>query len=152
LEFKKVSKIDIVLENCEVLTFDRVHIDRFYMDGIFKSISIDSHHLEAKGSYLKLNIAGNTLDAYAENFRDLDDLEFPFDRISKHHDIVAIDVHFEDGTSNYIFVNWYGTDDYVNEYVSTKIGNESGNLYIVIHPEEDVDSHFKNKYTINDFE
>lgn len=142
---KKVKNIDLVLENCEVLKFDSKYIGRFYMTNITRTISrkasnFISESYSAENVFLQLFSEGNDSIAFEQSWSSN---EFPFDRLQQYPDIVAIDVFYEDGSNDYILVNWLGNSDEINRNQTTKLNEYTGDLFLVISGKETVESYFE---------
>ncbi|MCM3387212.1 hypothetical protein M3649_03585 [Ureibacillus chungkukjangi] len=142
---KEIKQIDIVLENCEVIVIPRNEIGEFSLSGVEKvysriaSNSI-SDYLFAKSFYIEIHKDANTLDNVDENFREFGEL--PFDRLTKHHDITHVDLIFEDGSNEYICVDWSGESEYINDSQTTYHSAENGSLFIVVDRDKTVDDVF----------
>lgn len=142
---KEIKQVDIVLENCEVIAIPRNEIGEFSLSGVEKvygriaSNSI-SDYLFAKSFYIEIHKDANTLDNADVNFRR--DGEKPFERLTNRHDITHVDLIFEDGTNEYICLDWSGESEYINESQSTYRSKENGSLFIVVDRDRTVDDVF----------
>lgn len=61
----------------------------------------------------------------------------------EYADITALNIKYQDGSREYILVKWGGDSDDTNEYQSVAINEKTGDLYIVISENENVESYFK---------
>lgn len=142
---KEVKSIELVLENCEMIEIKREHIGSFNLSNIRRSISriaansiCDS--LSAEDAFIQISSKANTINSYSFTWDDNKIL--PFDRLTQHKDITAIEIHYEDGSNEYIYVNWGGKSDYTNLYQTSKINQHTGDLYIAISEKYKVDDYF----------
>lgn len=134
---RSVSRIDIVLENCEVICVPAESIGRFYVSGIYRTISMVAVNsineaTRCKEFFIELLPTANDPAVFRLAFGEG---ALPFDRLTRHHDVCAIDVIYDDGTNEYIFVPWGGLSDYVNEAMQTTL-TQNGRLHITIEETE----------------
>ncbi|MCY7954716.1 hypothetical protein MOB72_08110 [Bacillus licheniformis] len=142
---REVKYIELVTENCEVIRIDREHIGHFRMSNITRSIARRasnsiSESLSTEEIFLQVSSKANTTDANVCTWEGNDTL--PFDRLQKHHDIVAIDVIFQDGSNEYIYGKWGGDSEYTNENQTVSVNENTGDLYLVISEKDNVQQHF----------
>ncbi|MNW58656.1 hypothetical protein D3C74_365350 [compost metagenome] len=143
---KNIKYIDIVLENCEVIRVKKEHIYCLSLSNITRSIHHSSlnntlEFIEAKGTFIKLLLQGNYMDAFLDPENWKPDY-LPFSRLQEHHDITHVDVIYEDDSNEYISVNWGGDSDYSNSNQKTVL-DMGGNLLIGIGEEDEVKEFFK---------
>jgi hypothetical protein len=153
----QIKKIELVLENCEVFTFNRDEIGHFAMEGITRTIarrasnSIGDSLICAHLS-LSLHRKANTENADVTKFSEGLDLEewagTPFERIRSSQDLVAVAVTYEDGTEEEIYVDWDLTQHNQNPY-QTNVVNHFGDLFITVSKDQSFDDVFDVK-EIND--
>jgi hypothetical protein len=134
---RSVSRIDIVLENCEVIGVPAENVGEMRISGISRTISriaVNSINetTRCKEFFIELLPSANETAAFQLTF---DDGFLPFERLTLHHDICAIDVIYDDGTNEYIYVPWGGLSDYVNEAIQTTL-TQNGRLRITIEETE----------------
>lgn len=131
---KKIKRLDIVFENCEVC---RLTPDMIYMcniDNIYTNIGINCFQYENGEIYSEMfcdqfMLAINQKGLQQKSgFGDLKDNEMLENRL-KYRDITHIDLIYDDGTNDYIRVHWL---DDKNEYTN-KLQN---NVYTNIHGKE----------------
>lgn len=105
---KKLKQIDIVLENCEVITIPVERISNFYFKNITTNYWFDETDSEIDADYatdefyiILPDEANIFLKADYQNI--FSDYKI-FDRLTEYQDITHIDLIFTDGTSQYIAV------------------------------------------------
>ena len=149
-----ISKIEIGLENCEVITIDGKYIGDFDVYNICTNISrmgcnyigkaksCDSFIIEI---YRDANVVNNPFGTEDDNDGKI------FERIKQYNDITSVTVYYdkkdedyndiETGESDYFYVPYQeeteGQLGSPNIYQSTYINN-FGDLYIVIDKEEKI--------------
>jgi hypothetical protein len=144
---KEIICIDIVLENCEIITVKVEDLNYFQMPNITRSIGKPNYHktisntLRAEGLFLAISLDANYHDSFKCTWHN--GKVTPFDRLLEHKDIVSVDIIYADGTNEYIYAPWGGDSDYVNEYQTLKTHKETGDLYIAVSKKEKVDSYFE---------
>ncbi|MCM3140470.1 hypothetical protein M3573_19515 [Bacillus safensis] len=146
---REVAFIELVTENCEVIKIERQHIGRFRMANVSRSIfrsasNSISDHLEAEAVFLQISSKANVMSAYEYAWDDQQTL--PFDRLRENSDIVAIDVTYKDGGSEYIYVKWDG-DNWTNDNQTVAINENTGDLFVVISEETTAEDHFEHALT-----
>ena len=132
----EIKKIEIILENCEVITIDGVHIGDFEVSGLETKI-----RRVACNSISKSTVANKFLMSV---YRDanigkpsmwtvggLNELTKGLDRLHNSKDITSIEIHYSDDTSEQIFVTWGGNSDYNNTFQESHI-NKKGDLFISV--------------------
>lgn len=129
---RRVSRIDLVLENCEVICVPEEKIRRFHVTGISRTverIAVNSirENTRCEELFVELLPGANVATAFQTALGDV----LPFDRLVRHRDICAIDVIYEDGTNEYIYVPWGGDSDYTNESQRSEL-TEEGRLQITV--------------------
>lgn len=147
MEFKKV---ELYLENCELITIERKYLGHIYMSNFTESISRHDKSL----------IHSTVVNEFAiEIHRSLDETtkkqglfgEYtPLQRLNKWNDITQIEIFYEDGTSRHFYAHWHDDDQYNNRYQKNKMNN-FGDLYIVISETKGIDD-YSSDYLINDEE
>ena len=133
-----VSHVTLILENCESLTFKSEDIGCFFADGQERSINrvalnCIAEKTVAKRVFIELKAQANTPQKTFSSLGD-DKETMPFDRLSAHLDITSLEVFYEDGTSQHVYVDFEPKnheDDSENEYQKIKFGKD-GQLYIAI--------------------
>lgn len=137
---KDITKIEIGLENCEIITIDGRYIDYMSIKGISRSIYKSERHCldHAYCNHLSMIICENANNT--ENMF-LDTNIKPFDRIKNCPDIVEITIFYFNGDAERIYVDWNENNDCENKYQKTYI-TEHGDMFILIDSKlslEDVD-------------
>ena len=130
---KTIKNIDIILENFEcfpVASKDIVLLDI----GEIKTNKLDIKTTDS----LKL-----ILSERANRLGSIGKTKF-FERMVKWQDITAIELFFEDGTSELIYADWDDDDDYENRYQETLVDE---NLYITIGKNLHIKEAFKEYLT-----
>lgn len=128
----EVKSVSFVLENCEVLTFDREYIGAFCVDGITNTISrIACNSIRKQQHCEKLYLAlrrdaDQQYDCFGHPSEDT-----AFKRIDSCPDITSIEITYEDGTTETCFVPWHEEDEYINRYQHSYI-SEMRDLYLYI--------------------
>lgn len=153
-----ISKIEIVLENCEVITINEKYIGDFNISNIHTDISrmgcnyigkmqcCDSFLIEI---YRDANVVNKPFGYEDENQTKI------FERIALYNDITSIDVYYDKKYDNYKDVKT-GEHDCIyvpyeeinknqlgspNKYQSTYI-NKYGDLYIVVDKDNKISDKF----------
>ena len=143
---KQIEKIDFILENCEVITIEGEHIGEFNISDVEYSInrracnSIDEMYTANHFSisiHRDANIEENTIFTMGS----ISDKRNKLERIANIHDVVGIDVYFNQGwfkepkvKSFYVDWSWDENDcmaEYRNRYQKTHM-NQFGDLFLVI--------------------
>lgn len=150
MKSQKLKFIDLVLENCEIIRVNVEYIEAFSIDNIAKSIHFTNEYgthnsFKAEEFLIKISSTFNTHSGYATNWNEGKTRLLPFSRLMDCNDITAIslyfydsgkndEMHFEDGSEEYIYMNWCGDDDYNNPYQTSTINGYDGGLFIMISP------------------
>lgn len=128
----EVTKIALGMENCEVWEFDRKDIGDLDCVGIRRSVSrigcnCITDYTECDEFFLELFSSANV----PQETPFYDDPTSPFDRITIYADITSVDITYDNGTSEHI---WVPSDcDYnVPATTQTCYLSKCGNLYIRI--------------------
>jgi len=154
----KIKQIELILENCDVITIDGKYIGDFLIDNIHTSIArIACNAIEemryADTIMMEIHKDANKI-RYQFGQTDVEEFEqLTFDRLIGCGDITSItfelvnenDTHSK---KHHYYVNWTGDSDYVNEAQKSYI-SECGHLYIVISKDDDI-SDFFDMEEIND--
>lgn len=137
---KDVKSIDLVLENCEVITISEEHIGSFYCKDITATIARIACNRIAKEQYCR--------EFYLEIHKDADQHysifgskseETAFKRLACP-DITGINITYEDGTTEYCIMPWKDADrtgcnnEYQTSYVSKR-----GNMHICICKDKSIE-------------
>ncbi len=128
----EVKKIALTLENCEVWEFDRKDIGDFDCVGIRKSVSrIGSNcitdYTECDEFFLELFSSADV----PQKTQFYDEPKSPFERLTEYADITAVEITYDNGTSEHIYVPFDG-DFNVPGTSQTCYISKPGNLYIRI--------------------
>lgn len=107
-----LKTVDLVLENCEVITIDAKNIEMFYVSEIKRSIyfrdGFYSESIYANEIGISIKVNANANSSYTDNWNK-EGRSLPFDRLIKFNDI------------KYIQVNWCGDSDNNNPNQTSKI-------------------------------
>jgi hypothetical protein len=150
---REVKYIKLILENCEEIMLKKEHIGIIEMFNINRTISrramnYISDALIAENIFIQISSKANVIESYSFTWNGNNTL--PFDRLTRWNDITAIDVHFEDGSSEYILVNWNEESDFANLYQTSKINQYTGDLYIAISEKYKVEDYFEKELVEKD--
>ena len=139
---KKIKSVDLVRENCDVISVDVADIERVYLNNISSDTYIDSH-----GSYAKVQCADTVYiklkpTANKEHYElECIDLEKAVFELLGMNDIAAVDMFFDDDTHEYVQVKWSADNSEINTYQHSYM-DDDGNLYIGIGPYIDLKGFF----------
>lgn len=134
----EINKIEIVLENCEVITVDGKYIGDFSCEGIEHSISRvacnsikESYTCKDFSMSIHRDCSLNDIEEWTLGVSDIK--RDPLKRINNYNDITSIYIYFTKDKENpkQIYVKWGGDSDYNNEYQKSYI-NKFGDLFIVV--------------------
>ena len=109
MQGKKLKQIDIVLENCEVISVPSERVHHFYANNITNDIWLneDDENLDTISRTDELEIVLRQ-EANVELKQDYKNGIFSnckvFDRLTRHNDITHIDLIFTDDTNMYLSV------------------------------------------------
>jgi hypothetical protein len=112
---RKIDHIDLVLENCEVITVYHDNIERIFTGKVYKMLHSQQDDIwDSQWTNflnLKLKKSANTFvftnEGKAGERTALDRL--------KARDITHIDIHYTEGANDYISVPWKGMSDFHNK-------------------------------------
>lgn len=130
---KIIQKIEFVLENCDVIIFNKEDIDIMYITDITEYIYGDEIHKQCQHVFIKIKSEANVL--YPQ-LGTSDEIK-KFDRLTEYADITSIEFHYVDGTMDICAVPWNDNDEYINRYQQTFI-DDNGNLYISIDKKQSI--------------
>lgn len=130
---KDIKGVEIIRENCDVISIDSADIDRIYFSEIKSDAYVDATGRWMKAQfaetiYIKLKSSANK-DHYELGCIDFE--RAIFELLEEFNDIAGIEIYFSDDTSEYIQAQWSGEDLQGNVYQHNYI-DEDGNLYIGI--------------------
>jgi hypothetical protein len=140
-----IRKLELVLENCEVVTIDGKYIGQFFAGEIKKSISrMGCNHIGIMDICYEfgVEIHKDANKKYAP-FGDEKWETLAFDRLTQYNDITSVTIHLYDqyneetrddtskDTVEHYYVHWEGDSDYENDVQHSKIAN-TGWFYMVI--------------------
>ena len=142
-KMKEVKSIDLVLENCEVITIDKDQIGLFHCKDITATISRIASDSIAKQQYcgeFYMEIHKNA-DRHYNSFGFESD-KTVFERLA-YADITCILITYEDGTSESCVVPWKDGDrtGTNNEYQTSHI-SKCGNMHICICKDKSIGDMF----------
>lgn len=155
---RTVSKVDIVLENCESITLDAKYFGELMLNGIRTKI-----RRIACNAISEMNSAE---EVAIEIFKDANNIDYHpfgsnekskiFDRLTQYNDITSFRLYYEKKNDDEkkkrkekeieydyedIYIDWYGDSDNENESQISYISSQ-GNLYIVIAKDKNIEDYF----------
>ena len=135
---ENIKEVAISYENCEVFTVPKEYVKWFYMSGISESWCFGGYDKDlskykmADKLHLTIYPDANNDDYLWMNSHLVEEEKIkPFCRTLEFSDIVAVYIHYEDGTKESVYVHWEGDNDYVNPAQYTYI-DDKGNLVIEV--------------------
>ena len=135
---REIKKIEIVLENCEVITVDGEYIGDFSCDDIKHSIhrmgcNYIGESLVCKDFLMSIHRDCALNDTQEFIMGSLNEKRNPLQRINNYRDITSIYIHFTDEKKEpkQIYVKWNDDCEWSNYYQKTHI-NQFGDLFIVV--------------------
>jgi len=144
---EEIQKIIIILENCECITVEGKHIGDLNIKNIsfsIRRVACNSIQKMYCCSEFAISIhADCSLNKKSEwTLGEIDAEERdPIERLYKCNDITSVDIYFNTGECQQVFVPWNEEDDYTNKYQKTYI-NKFGDLYIVVSKNTEFDDVF----------
>ena len=149
---KQIEKIELLLENCEIITVEGKHIGDLQIENIVYSINrmacnyiAERFLCQSFSMSIHRDSALNTKMEFT--LGEVDEERNPIQRIHDHKDIVSVHIHFSDGIEKHIYVKWDGESEYENKYQDTHINN-FGDLFIVV----DKDKKVKDIFNLDEIE
>lgn len=139
---KEVKSVELILENCEVLKFLPDQIGVFCCNNITARVARVACNSISKllvCEWMGIELYGTTNQKY-DSFGQESEYRV-FDRLMKFTDITAVEVTYEDDSSDYILVPWSDESEYSNKY-QTGFVSASGNLCILISKETFAENFF----------
>ena len=147
---KNVKKIEIILENCEVIEFEPKDFYDFILDDIKERVSrkgVNCIGVSKTTTLVKFSI-NKKADRVNKPFgTEMDDPETVFERLSKYNDITGICLTYSDDTEETYYVDYdegdkegmlgapnINQDTYINEY---------GHLFITICADKKINDLFE---------
>lgn len=148
---KDVDKITLIFENCEEMKIPKHVIGHFLIDGLHESVSrIASNSIsmmkQADTFAMEIMKKSDSIPYYPFERKDKTDKMTMIGRISEYSNISAVELEYEDGTSDYIYVD-YDEGDCMGVLGAPNVNQTSrisanGHLYVVVSSEESVDDLF----------
>lgn len=143
---KNVKRLELVRENCDIISVDAIDIARIYLNDISSDVYVDAGGAYAKVQYADTIYIKFKPSANKDHYElECIDLEQPIFELLNLNDIAGLDMFFDDGTSEYIQIQWLDDDAGVNHYQQNYM-DDDGNLYIGIGEYADVKSFFNLYY------
>ena len=146
MQGKKLKQIDIILENCEVITVPIEQVHHFYANNITNDDIWLNETTETLDTMFYTDELGIALrqEANVELKQDYENGIFDdckvFDRLTRHNDITHIDLIFTDNTNMYLSVPYEEENPAVlgspNLFQSSRM-NGNGELEIIISNKQD---------------
>lgn len=149
----EVKYIELLLENCENIVLPRNVLGNVYIGKIYDEVArIACNSIRrvicADEVALEIFPEANTLGSRAPDF---DNETTIFDRLTKYRDITHINVVYEDGTEQYICVDYNSENDDLgadNEYQKNYL-SPLNVLYIVISKNKDIKDYFNSEVMLS---
>jgi hypothetical protein len=144
---KNINKIELVLENCEVIVVEGKNIGQLDIGDIKYSIrrtacNYIDEMLSCEHFYLTINRAGNINSKTVWTLGESEQERNSFERIHRHPDITSAYIYFKDNDKpKQIYVPWDGESDYHNDAQKTYL-NKFGDLFIVIEKDTKLEDVF----------
>lgn len=151
-----IRKLELVLENCEVVTIDGKYIGDFHIGDIRKELSrMACNHIDLMEVChdFCLEIHKDANKRYAP-FGDEKSSTLTFDRLMQYNDITSIIVHlydqYNEETKNdeskdqveHYYVQWEGESDYENDVQHSKVA-KTGWFYMTIGKDVNLEDMFQ---------
>ena len=128
----KVISLAIMFENCEIHTLLPNMFKYLSIRDIVKTKNINCYQYEdgevleyQKCKYFHIEIKKEALE------NDIDEFGVTLKTRLRQLDIASIELEYDNGYSEEIYVEWADTSDYRNDYQTNEI-NEEGNMEITI--------------------
>jgi len=143
---EQIEKIEIILENCEMIIIEGKYIGDLSIEDIKYSIHRDacnsiSEWLTCKELSMSINRNANLDTEEIWTLGLTDNKRDQFARINNHSDITSIYIYFADNKVKHIYVPWNEDSDYFNKYQKSHINNY-GDLFILISKESELNDVF----------
>lgn len=152
--FKEIKSIEFIFENCESLSIPKNCIGLLDIEGIhdvIRRMAMNSIAKYTRADEFAIEIYKEADEEY-HPFGNIEDASSKLKRLTEFNDIASIEVAYEDGSTDTLFLP-YSDDDSLgacNAYQKTYV-SKLGNVYIVVSKEKDIDFYFNSK-DINDKE
>ena len=132
-EQEKIVAVDIVLENCEVLSFDVKDFNQIHIRDVRPVYDMGAcrreTHYRVYGG-VELNIA-RAANYTATHWPEMISYLTPFQRLKCSPDVTALDLIYSDGTTQYIYVPFDGEEE---SSLQSTYEDEEGDLCLTIRP------------------
>lgn len=145
---KEVKRITIVLENCETMSIEKEHIGMMLIDDIHAEIARRASNSISKilcsdTVALELRKEANNVPYYPFGC-DKTHSGGIFGRLREYNDITAIEIEYDDGDTEGIYVAYKSDGDHIGaENCNQKsFLSNLGNLYIVIKDGKGIEDYF----------
>lgn len=124
----KVTKIHLVLENCESIVFK-------YPEEVFclQTSDIKEHYVSYSNGIRKQKYIDGFVIVFNSHSGELGTFSpdvnmLPLERLNKYKDVTSLVVEFEDGTTDYLGVSWDGVDSETIHSGQGLVLTEEGNV------------------------
>lgn len=150
---QEIEKIELVLENCEIITIEGKYIGDFKIENIQYSINRKAlNYIAEEYSCSHFSLSAHRGGAISKETRftlgSINEERNQYNRILFNNDITSIYIHFiNQKTPKQIHVKWSGDSDINNEYQKSYI-NKFGDLFIVV----DRNSELKDVFDLEEVE
>ena len=126
-----VKKIELIFENCDVMEFPTSVLGEVYIIKHETGIARVATNAIDKGTIAReiaIEIFSRGNDDY-HPFKQDDQTDKKFDRLTRCNDITAIEVHYQNDSVDTFYTDYEGEEENVNQ---TTILSSLGNIYITI--------------------
>ena len=146
---KHIKKVELMLENCEVIDFEPKYLYDFVLDDIKERVSrkaVDCIGVSKKALTIKMSI-NKKADRINKPFgTEMPEPDTVFERLCNFHDITGISLTYSDGTEETYYVD-YDEGDKEGMLGAPNINqdtyiNAHGHLYITICANKKVEDLF----------
>lgn len=133
-----LKNVEIVLENCEVITIPAEDFEYLSIKDVKESCYIHSSNFSvnriSEYIYMAIKESANILANYP-SMTTKEQTQLPFDRLLNFADITQIHFKFEDENKSYfVYTEWHDEDEYSNRFQKSRLLD--GELIISIKSEE----------------
>lgn len=140
------KQINLVLENCDVISIPGNTIGNFELSNIqryIKRVAVNSILDYNVANKVILEICSEANTNYQE-FNQEDDqfTHSKFDRLINYKDITAIELEYKDGTKSEFYVDYDCETDFEDNKNEKVYLSKLGNLYIVIEKDKTIEDYF----------
>lgn len=136
---KNIKYIDLVLENCDVVRLEKSNIPSLFIEDVYTNIFMYNFNDISESKHCKNLIIGIKKPKSIKQISLFDGTTNAYEMITKYSDIVAIDIIYEDGTNEYIYVDFNDYNDNYNINQKNEYNEEYEELEVSINKENAVE-------------